>query len=711
MLPIGVLTAPEERRDKRAFLLPLAAVAMNVWFLVAERLPVQNVNDSDVHLQMIRWAEGRISAGHSPFDGWFAAFGLGSSHFHHYQSLPHIISGALAIPFNAQAVFSWSLFVLVAFWPLCMYWTGRLLDRSKTEAAMIAVVAPVVAAVTSLGYEHGAYIWRGYGVWSQMWAMWTLPLALGLTWQAMRHRKHVVWAAVAIGVTCCFHLTTAYLAFIWVGVLFVVKPTEWRSRLRIGASILIAGALVASWLLLPLLTDLKWTSASEFARGSVESEGYGLGKVIGWLVDGELFAPGAAPVLTALLAVGVLVAIFRFRRDEWSRATLVALAIGILLFAGRSTIGFLIRFIPGLGDAPLERFVLAVHVSGILLAGVGLHRVLSIVWKVVRRVPLPVTAQRVAIAAIGAAILFTPYLQRYRFDKHGALLISLQRTADATDGRDLLGLIDEVKRRGDGRVYAGLRGNWGIENKITYAPVYNYLANHGADAIGFTLRTGSLSSSIEARFNENEPAHYDLMNVRYALLPQGREPTVPARLVTAAGANRLYEIATSGYLEVVDTTDPITADRTNIGPQMDAFLSGDGPKTDLYPTVAFAGRPAAPPTLPSGARRPSGSAGVVESQAFNPIDGKFGGVVEANRQAVVLVKASFDPRWKATVDGESVTPQMLAPSFVGIPVGPGQHTVQLAYNPYPFTLPLLVLGALALIAIGWRRSPLAIRRK
>ena len=68
-------------------------VLVNLWVLRAEARPVQNLNDAAVHRSMVGWANDRIEAGHLPLDGWYPDLSLGSSRFHHYQSLPHVLTG------------------------------------------------------------------------------------------------------------------------------------------------------------------------------------------------------------------------------------------------------------------------------------------------------------------------------------------------------------------------------------------------------------------------------------------------------------------------------------------------------------------------------------------------------------------------------------------------------------------------------------------
>lgn len=53
---------------------------------------------------------------------------------------------------------------------------------------------------------------------------------------------------------------------------------------------------------------------------------------------------------------------------------------------------------------------------------------------------------------------------------------------------------------------------------------------------------------------------------------------------------------------------------------------------------------------------------------------------------------------------------MLLPSFVGVPLGPGQHQVRLEYRASPLRGGLLLAGLAGLVLIAlaeWRRADLA----
>ena len=269
------------------------------------------------------------------------------------------------------------------------------------------------------------------------------------------------------------------------------------------------------------------------------------------------------------------------------------------------------------------------------------------------------------------------------YDRRDGQFIANQRFADQIDGADLAALVDEARSSRGGRIYAGLRANWGAAYRVGDVPVYAALANADADAIGFTFRVvTSLSNDIEAAFDEGNLAQYQMLNVRYLLLSSERAPRVPADLIGERGRHRLWEVQTSGYFQVVDRIGSVVAERSNLATASRAFMQSSLATRDIYPSVAFSGRAPSAPTV-AGDTPPSGPPGSVVIQQEDRQDGVFTATVEAARPAVVLLKASYDPRWTVTVDGLRSDPVMMAPSLVGVDVPSGRHDIRFRYPPYP----------------------------
>ena len=691
--------------------IPVSLVSLSALFglilLRGETRYAQNQNDSAFHLLMVRWASGQLHDGHWPFDGWFPYFALGSSFFHHYQSLPHTLTAFLANATGAgdQTVYLWFLYLLRALWPFAVYFGARLLEWSNWTAASAAAISPLLVSTPAYGYEHGSYTWQGYGIYGQLWGMWLLPIAWGLTWRAVARGKHYAAAAVALALTIACHFITGYLAVLTVGVwVIVLGKTGFVRRVGRAAVATLGGLLVASWVLVPLIGDTKWTARTEYYKGTIFNDSFGAEKILAWLFTGQIFdGKRSFPIITVLFFLGLVVCIFRARADVRARALIGAFTLSLFLFFGRRTWHRLIDLLPGMGDVQIHRFIMGVHLAGIFIAGVGLGWLLRTAYSEANRRVSARYAQAAGAAALAlcVGVLAPAWIERLHYDNRGTALIRSQQGYDATAGRDVDRLVDIVKERHDGRVYAGLRANWGPQYRVGSVPVQAWLADRGIDAIGLVFRTiTSLSTDIEVAFDENNPAQYQMLNIRYVLVPSVRKPTVPAKLIASAGPNRLYEVRTSGYFQVVDRAASVLANRTDIEQATRDFRNSQLALQGIYPSVAFAGASALPPTY-EGSTPPPGPAGTVLMQNNTLQDGVFDATVKARRRAVVLLKATYDPRWTVTVDGQRAKPEMMAPSLVGVEVSPGRHVVRFRYAPYSHYPVLLGIGVLTLLALGF----------
>ena len=673
---------------------------------------VQPVNDESVHFEMVGWAVGQMHQGNIlPLDGWFPYLSLGDAQFSHYQSLPHLITAYFSLVFGAASAERWAGYLLFALFPLSVYAGSRMLGWSSWAAGGAALVTPLLVSVTGYGYESFSYTWLGNGLWSQEWGMFLLPFAWGLSWRAVHGtgRGKYALAALVVGLTIAMHFLTGYFALLSVGVFVIVV---WRGLLpRIGRAAIVFGgaALVASWVVVPLITDSAYFNLSQFNQNTFWLNSWGAPKVLGWLFTGQVFDAGRFPIVSLLVALGTVVCVVRFRCDVRARALLGLMALSLVLFSGRPTFGFILNLLPGSSDLLLHRYLMGVQLAGVMLAGVGLTWAGETVVQLVRRWRPRIRLVPLAAGLIGAAVLLTlpAWFDRAAYAASDSASIAVQVSADQTDGAALDVLINDITTRGGGRTYAGMPGNWGAQYLIGQVPVYEYLADNSVDAIGFLLRTPSLVTDNEAYFNQNDLADYQLYNVRYVLMPAGMQPPVAATLIASSGRHRLWLVSTTGYLQVVDTAGIVAANRADMATQMQPYLNSTFFNHGQLATVAFNGGAAAAPTLPIGAS-PTTSPGSSSDVLVETADGYFAGEVSAVRTATVVLKATYDPRWHVLVDGKAATPYMVVPGFVAVTVTPGQHVVvfqYIAYSHYPL---LLGMGALTLLllALGpwvWRR--------
>ena len=687
-------------------------VLFNLVVLRAEARPVQNLNDASVHRSMIAWASDRIEEGHLPLDGWYPDLALGSSRFHHYQSLPHVLTGFLALAIGSERALSWTMYLGMALWPIAVYAGGRLLGWEPWVCVIAAAASPLIASEPTLGYEWGSYAWRGYGTWTQLWGMWLLPFAWGLSWRAIARGRSYWLAALVLALTIACHLLTGYLALLSLGVFALVKWGELFRRIWRTALVGLGSLFVAAWVVVPLLADRAWTVNDEYSRGKIYYDSFGARRILTWFASGELFDRGRPPMITILVAAGLLAALWRYRRDERGRVLLFLFLLSLLLFFGRPTLGPVLRLLPGSGDLFLRRFVFGVHLAGLYLAGLGAVTLARIARGQLHRFrALSERPVAVAVLATAAALVFLVpgFVERAAWAAQGAEWIGEQATADATDGADVAALVDIARDRGPGRFYAGMRANWGSSYEVGQVPVYVMLLNLGTEGVGFVRPTWSLSAPFEYRFTDSNPAHYDLFDVRYLILEAGKQPPVPAERVAERGRHVLWETPDPGYVQLVDVLPPITADRTNLGLRVADWFRSDLPGSGANPGIAFAGHPPPEATV-SADHLPGTPAGSVTSEDVDLREGRATATVVADRPAMVMLKASFDPRWQVTVDGVDVEPQMIAPSFVGRAVPAGRHVVRFAYEPFPRYDLLLLIGGMTLLGLAVVPRRLSRRR-
>ena len=609
---------------------------------------MQPLNDEAMHYEMVRWAVQQIHEGNwLPLDGWFPYLSLGDAQFSHYQSLPHLITAYISLVFGPDSTERWAGYLLFALFPVSVYAGSRLLGWSQWASASAALVTPLLVSVTGYGYESFSYTWLGNGLWSQEWGMFLLPLAWGTSWRAIHGtgRGKYALAALVVGLTIAMHFLTGYFALLSIGVFVIVV---WRGLLpRIGRGALVFGgaALVASWVVVPLITDGAYFNLSIFNQGTFWLNSYGAPQALGWLFTGQLFDYDRFPIVSLLVALGAVVCICRFRSDPRARALLGLMALSIVLFSGREPFGFILNLLPGNADLYLSRYMMGIQLAGDILAGVGLAWAgetvvhLARTWRPsLRRAPLVA-----ALMAAAVVITLPAWVNRAAYASSDAASISVQVADDQTDGAALDVLINDINARGGGRTYAGLPGNWGQQYDIGQVPVYAYLADNSVDEFGFTLRTPSLLADNEAYFNQNDLAQYQLYNIRYILMPVGHDPAGPCdadRLERAAPSVPGCRPADISRLSTRPASSRRTAAtwrrRCSRSSRSPAFQQGE------LATVAFNGGAAATPTLPIGAtpNTPAGTSTDVLVQAQN---GYFAGNVVANRTAAVVLKVTYRP--------------------------------------------------------------------
>jgi hypothetical protein len=676
-----------------------AAVGWNLVSMRAQTVPVAYLNDSSLHEQMVRFATSQLRAGHLPLSSWFAFLGEGSPQFLHYQSLPAILTGAVGLLVGPDVAFRWSLYLLWSLWPVSVYASARLFGAGRPAAAASAAMAPFLASVAGVGYEQHAYVWTGYGVWTQLWASWTLPLAWGLCWRAIRDGRGYLRAVLFTALTVALHFETGYLALSVLLVWPLVAGRPLGARVRRAAVLLAGSLLAAAWVIVPLLAQREWAAVNEPLQGTGLVNGYGARQVLDWLFSGQLLDHGRLPVVTVLAAVGLGLAWLAWSQDADARALLAALATCLLLSFGRTTFGSLADVIPGSGDLFFRRFMMGVQLAALLLAGRGAAWLAAgSLRRLQAHAPRwPPGLAPAAVLVAGIAVLAPAWLKLGAADRLNSSAVSAQQRADDTEGAQLDRLIAVITRDRGGRTYAGMPSNWGQSFTVGAVPVFKYLESRDIDEVGYTLRTASLMTSPEYDFDQNDPADYRLFAIHYLILPTRARPPVPAQLKLQAGPYALWTLDDGGYVQAGRIVGEISANRTNLGARSTSVLHSHLAQHGDYLRVAY-GRPGGrAPRLPE--LSPTTPAGTVPTESDRLQHGRIAASVRMRRSGIVVLSASFDPGWTATVDGHRQRTEMVAPALVATTVPAGTHRIIFRYRGWQDYPLLFALGAAALVAL------------
>jgi hypothetical protein len=690
------------------WLLVAAAVGWNLFSLRALTRAVAYLNDSSLHEQMVRFATVQLRAGHLPLSSWFPFLGEGSPQFLHYQSLPAILTGALGLLIGPDAAFRWTLYLLLSLWPISVYLSARAFGAARPAAAASAAMAPFLVSATGVGYEQHAYVWTGFGVWTQLWASWTLPLAWGWSWRAIRDGRGYLVAVLLTALTVALHFETGYLALSVLLVWPLVAGRPLAARVRRAAALLGGSLLAAAWVIVPLVEQRQWAAVNEPLQASGLVNGYGARFVLDWLVSGQLLDHGRLPVVTVFAALGFGLAWLAWSSNADARALLAALAVCLLLAFGRTTFGSLVEVIPGGADLFFRRFMMGVQLAALLLAGRGAAwlaaRCVRLLEARVSRWPRGVSPAAALVAAV--AVLAPAWLQLGTYDRQDDAAIAAQRRADATEGAELDRLIAVIERDGVGRTYAGMPSNWGQDFTVGAVPVFKYLESRDVDEVGYTLRTASLMTDPEYFFDDRDPSDYRLFGIRYLILPARDRPPVRARLAMRSGPYRLWTIDGAGYVQAGRIIGEISANRTNVGTRSIRLLHSGLAADGAYLGVRYGVDGGGDGRLPTV--RSQSPAGSVSAERADLDDGEAAATLRMRRPGAAVLSASYDPGWTAIVNGRQRPTLMVAPALVAVDVPAGTDHVVFRFHGYGDYPELLALSGLTLAMVV--AAPVCLRR-
>lgn len=656
------------------------------------------------------------------FDHWVPNWNEGFNLPFYYSHIPQIAIVAGYRILHANDLFHFYhlvIYLLLCLFPVSVFLALRVSGMSWKTAGFGALLASQLSTDGLYGLDPPSFLWRGYGLSSQLFAMIFLPLAIAYALKYFRSGKNLIPAVIFLVGTTVGHLgigIMTFLSLIPLAASVVIKEKLWKKALWTqGRRVFMLSALsilILSYWIVPAMTSDKYHAFS-FWDPVWKFNSYGAGENVTRLFNGDLFDFGRLPIFTGLTIVGLFVA------PEYA----ILFLFWFLMYFGRTTWGPLIDLIPSLKEFHLSRFIVGVHAAGLFLAPIGLTWLVSRLNK---------------YWFVGLLLLIPIYHQTIRYNDLNNTLILRANTNYDKQAPDMNALVTALKQLPPGRVYAGRGGGWGHDFRIAETNMTMYLGNFAFPTVLWLPETWSPNGDTEQYFREDHAEDYDLFNITYVATPVNlpKDQVQPFwKLIKENPSWNLYEVATNGYFTTGVAPAIVSADKYNRTNVVRLWIQSSDPKNGLYPLLTFDtksfpknnGLPnfkmldEVTYQVPDGSSHnlfaeipryatPSSQPPLSVVSQSEENDMIFRATVDVKKGCagcLVILKQSFHPSWKATVDGKGVSPVITFPFYIGIPVSEGTHAIVVSYEPSTVKVILLYGAVIAVAAWGvWK-----VRRK
>lgn len=372
------------------------AVGFNLWLYRLEPTALTDPNDNTFQFALVDrtnqiwdFAHQKCSSNILTYpacfagymvDHWVPNWAEGYSLPFFYTHVPQIIIVALFRLLSVISIVSlyglykWITYFLLCLFPISVFAALRIAGFSWIAAGIGSLMASHISTDGLYGLDPPSFLWRGYGLSSQLFAMIWLPIATAYGYRFFRARtprdgfhilrviteearlyfspallliskrsgrlsqeqqtqRRLFWKTVIFSVlTISGHLGVGIMAMMSLGFLSVAKPITAtllkqpiKEILRIFVDQMIALALVGvttvffmGYFIIPTLVYNDYHNIS-FWDPIWKFDSYGWIEVMNALFNGDLYDFGRFPVMTLLVLIGVYVAFTYRNRSETSK--------------------------------------------------------------------------------------------------------------------------------------------------------------------------------------------------------------------------------------------------------------------------------------------------------------------------------------------------------------------------------------------------------
>jgi len=705
-----------------SLLLLFLAILFNIIFLYPEiKFVGPNINDEIYQQLSVQEAGLVLQHGQDPTDFWFSKIELGLPLFHHYQHLPQlfltIVNQAFSLFFPLSRLFDLFRYLFLILFPLSIFWAMRRFGFSYLAAGLSALICSFLSTNNLFGIDYNSYVWRGSGIYTQLWGMFFLPLALAEIYQKIRGKGHLFWPVFLSIIVMLSHVFYGYILFLSSIIFIFLKldKKEFLKRFKRLVLIFIFIALVTAYFTISVISDIKYVNHS-INLPSWKWDSFGAKNVLHGLFSGDLFDFNRFPSLTILFLISfVYFFIFKSYKKEKYRLLFVLTIVWLLIFFGKPFWGSFLNLLPFNRMLQFHRFIGAFHIFAVMLTGVGL----SLIFKKIKK------SQKVLFLTVLIVILlFLPvFNERIGYYKKNKILQSENQQAFQTAEQELLKIKKTIENLPPGRLYVGIPDTFGNDShyKIGIVPLYSIFTELGLDVFGYAYHVEALIADLRLQFNDTRPDHYNLFNVRYILLHKDWSPAYYYSEIKKFENYILYEAPTTGYFDLVSAPAVFYGKTKDFYMPNSKWLSGSLPLLKQHPILNIANEPQMTFGLPvfsfkdvdkkilnDFSQNPSITGKILnEKIEINKYQVQF----KADQNGYLILKTNYDPGWQTYLDDKKVSSVMLAPGFVGLKVPPGTHQAVFLYKAPVYRFPLLIFGIFVLGLLFFYREEFLIDKR
>lgn len=651
------------------FVLVILAVLVNLWVLFPETTVKSELNDNVFAFTLVRQTDEVWRASGCPLsifkclsslsDFWVPTWALGFPLPHYYQHIPHLVPVLIyrflrlfTLNFSLFTTFEWFKYLLLALFPLSIYWAARKLELPPIAAGLAALMAPLISTQYLYGTDFNAVVWRGSGMYTQLWGFVTAPLALASLYDTIRYRRAILRSALLLALAFSGHLVFGYIVALSLPVLVlsvVLASFRYLSDLSILGNlgnllkpffrpvVLLTLTVTLTFLLLsywavPLIVNNSWDNSHSVWDDRSKFDSYGMLAVTQKLVNGDLFDANRLPVLTTLVFIGFFAALISFLSSHESHKTnksyetysssspqspLSYLFLPLMfiewyfLYWGRATWGPLAGLLPMADGIHFHRFINGLQLAGIFLAGVGLAFVyeklnfyfklylprLGLLFNPKAPVALNKSSRTLVVFCLLLTVTFTIvllapiYQERLAYLSENSNLIDQANYLFDKDYPDFVKTVDYLKANHRGRIWVGRPGNWGNDFNVGETHAFMEFSMAGIDVSGFLPETWSPNSDVEQFFDEKRLDHYQAFGLRTLVVPPDHEVPAEARKVAQFGKFVVYDMPQVSEFEVATVPFKLISSKKNDLSILRMWLESNWPAHQAHPFVFLNGEP------------------------------------------------------------------------------------------------------------------------